>query len=166
MKNTFGIYLRDLRKEKKITLVELAEKLELSQPYLSQIENGKMNVPKPELLSKMASVLDVDYYLLMKKAGYITEEEARQSQKEMELVNVERILQNNIEEQEKRHLENINYFCKDFIEMYENGNPNAIVAAEKIANYLKEFNDLKKTQKIVSDALLEEFTPFSLMNED
>jgi len=41
MNETFGQYIRRLRKEKKLTLTQLAAKLELDSANLSKIENGK-----------------------------------------------------------------------------------------------------------------------------
>ncbi len=41
MKETFGQYIRRLRKENNLTLTQLAAKLELDSANLSKIENGK-----------------------------------------------------------------------------------------------------------------------------
>lgn len=69
MNEDFGKYLRRIRKSKNITLVQLAKKTGLSQPYLSQIENGKREIPKPDIVNKLCIALDdLD---LMSKAGYI-----------------------------------------------------------------------------------------------
>lgn len=71
MKNELGRFIRSKRKGKSTTLVQLAEKTGLSQPYLSQIENGKRDIPKPDIINKIASALDIDSYEMMVKAGYI-----------------------------------------------------------------------------------------------
>lgn len=39
--------LRELRKQKKISIVELAERMGVSQSYISQLERGKLQ-PTPE----------------------------------------------------------------------------------------------------------------------
>lgn len=69
-----GKYLKDLRKEKKLTLVELSSKSGVSNPYLSQIENGKF-VPSPEILKRLAGPLGVLHSDLMLKAGHLTQKE-------------------------------------------------------------------------------------------
>lgn len=69
-----GEFIREKRKENKLTLKQLATKIELSYTYLSQIELGDRNA-SPEILEKIAKVLDVPHFDLMKKAGYVHEKE-------------------------------------------------------------------------------------------
>ncbi|PJO45148.1 helix-turn-helix domain-containing protein [Lysinibacillus xylanilyticus] len=69
-----GEFVREKRKEKKLTLKQLATEIELSYTYLSQIELGDRNA-SPEILEKIAKVLDIPHFDLMKKAGYIHEKE-------------------------------------------------------------------------------------------
>lgn len=72
----FGAYLRELRKKRGLTLVDLNKLSGVSQPYLSQIENGKAgSSPSPEILRKIAEPLGADYSDLMEKAGYMTSTE-------------------------------------------------------------------------------------------
>lgn len=67
----FGTYLKELRENKNLTLTELGELIEYSNPYLSQIENGKRNnMPSPAILKKLSDVLNVSYFDLMVKAGH------------------------------------------------------------------------------------------------
>ncbi|PEP49727.1 MULTISPECIES: helix-turn-helix domain-containing protein [Bacillus] len=77
----FGKLIRNYRKEQGLTLTDLGEKIGLSHPYLSQIELGKRNA-SPEILQKLATVLDVGYTELMIKAGYIKEEDVSLTQEE------------------------------------------------------------------------------------
>jgi transcriptional regulator with XRE-family HTH domain len=53
----FGLYLKSLRKEKHFTLKELAEKSGTSDSYLSQVETGKRNPPKPSFLEKLSNAI-------------------------------------------------------------------------------------------------------------
>ncbi|WGT41448.1 helix-turn-helix transcriptional regulator [Lysinibacillus sp. 1 U-2021] len=69
-----GEFIREKRKENRLTLKQLATKIELSYTYLSQIELGDRNA-SPEILEKIAKVLDVPHFDLMKKAGYVHEKE-------------------------------------------------------------------------------------------
>jgi HTH-type transcriptional regulator, competence development regulator len=66
----FGRKLKEIRKEKKITLLDLKAKTGYSDSYLSQIENGYKDLPKPALLRKLAIGLDVSPIYLMNLAGY------------------------------------------------------------------------------------------------
>lgn len=76
-KDDFSEKLKSLRKEKKLTLKELASLSDTSDSYLSQLENSRRNPPKPELLKKIAKGLSntkedeaVIYAQLTVDAGY------------------------------------------------------------------------------------------------
>ncbi|MFW7432455.1 helix-turn-helix domain-containing protein [Vagococcus carniphilus] len=76
--NIFGSLLNEYRKKANMTLSELAEKANTSDSYLSQLENGKRNPPKPKLLKDIAEALAKGdgmelakiYSQLSIKAGY------------------------------------------------------------------------------------------------
>lgn len=63
MKN-LGSKLKELRKMERLTTKELADKLQLSQPYISQIESGG-RVPHPKNIQKIADFFNVPYGYLM-----------------------------------------------------------------------------------------------------
>ncbi len=52
--------------------VEGASNKEVSNAYLSQLENGKIAKPSPHILHALATVYVVDYTILMERAGYIS----------------------------------------------------------------------------------------------
>lgn len=54
---TFGEYLRQCRKNKKLTIKQTAPEIGLSASYLSGIENGKRSAPSFEILQKLADLL-------------------------------------------------------------------------------------------------------------
>lgn len=56
-----GSKLKTLRKAKNYTAVELAEKINVSQAYISKIENDKAS-PNLEMLGKILDALDSDVY--------------------------------------------------------------------------------------------------------
>lgn len=56
---TIGVTLKSLRKERKLTLKELAEQTNVSISFLSQVERGKSSVTL-ESLRKIADALNVD----------------------------------------------------------------------------------------------------------
>ena len=60
IKLIFGLKLKQLRQEKKLSLSELAEKSSLSVSYLNEIEKGK-KYPKAEKIAQIAQALDGRY---------------------------------------------------------------------------------------------------------
>jgi transcriptional regulator with XRE-family HTH domain len=68
-----GSLLADLRMAKGFSLreVEEASGKAVSNAYLSQLENGKIKKPSPNVLHSLAEVYVVPYEALMEKAGYL-----------------------------------------------------------------------------------------------
>ncbi|WP_052088081.1 helix-turn-helix domain-containing protein [Paenibacillus wynnii] len=69
----FGIFIREKRKAKNLTLKQLAKISGVSQTYITNVENGKRGAPSPEILKKLSAPLGVDYVELMNKADYVSE---------------------------------------------------------------------------------------------
>jgi transcriptional regulator with XRE-family HTH domain len=74
VKLTLGQYLASIRTDRRLTLrqVEEATEKEVSNAYLSQIENDKIQQPSPNVLHALAEIYGIDYGQLMEMAGYIT----------------------------------------------------------------------------------------------
>ena len=68
-----GALLADLRTAKGLSLREVEEATDkaVSNAYLSQLENGKIKKPSPNVLHSLAQVYVVPYEALMEKAGYL-----------------------------------------------------------------------------------------------
>jgi transcriptional regulator with XRE-family HTH domain len=69
-----GPHLAAIRNDRGLSLrqvEELTNKL-VSNAYLSQIENGKIQQPSPNILHSLAQVYKTSYQQLMERAGYIT----------------------------------------------------------------------------------------------
>ena len=79
VKPTLGQYLESIRKDRHMTLrqVEEATNKEVSNAYLSQIEQDKIQKPSPNVLHALAEIYAIDYAKLMEMAGYITPSKAR-----------------------------------------------------------------------------------------
>lgn len=60
--------IRATRINKGLTQIELAEKAEIAQAYLSEIENGKTK-PSLTVLERLADALDVSIVELFKDTG-------------------------------------------------------------------------------------------------
>jgi transcriptional regulator with XRE-family HTH domain len=71
--NELGAVLADLRRAKGLSLrdVEEATGSTVSNAYLSQLENGRIKKPSPNVLHSLAEVYAVPYEALMEKAGYL-----------------------------------------------------------------------------------------------
>jgi HTH-type transcriptional regulator, competence development regulator len=71
MRNALGDELKLLRREKGATLREVEEATDISNAYLSQLENGKAEQPSPRVLHKLSEYYRVPYNRLMEIAGYL-----------------------------------------------------------------------------------------------
>lgn len=76
---TLGQYLASIRNDRGRTLREVEEMTdkEVSNAYLSQIENGKIRQPSPNVLHALSVAYSIDYGYLMELAGHITPTQAR-----------------------------------------------------------------------------------------
>lgn len=75
-KENYGSRIRILRKRRGLTQEQLAEKMNVSTPYIAKIENGKQTGPV-ELAVEFSEFFDVSLdYLLMGK-GDLVEEQKR-----------------------------------------------------------------------------------------
>lgn len=75
-----GKRIKEVRKERKITLKELSDKIGYSSAYISQIENGKRGKPSHDFLQKVSNSLDVSIMYLTtgkKSLGDMEDEELR-----------------------------------------------------------------------------------------
>ena len=79
VKLTLGQYLASIRADRRMTLrqVEEATNKEVSNAYLSQIENDKIQQPSPNVLHALSEIYSIDYSQLMEMAGYITNSKNR-----------------------------------------------------------------------------------------
>lgn len=76
---SLGKYLSSIRNDRGFSLrsVEDATKKQVSNAYLSQIENDKIQQPSPNILHALAELYQINFELLMEKAGYIMPTSAR-----------------------------------------------------------------------------------------
>jgi HTH-type transcriptional regulator, competence development regulator len=72
--DSLGAHLARLRNAAGLSLrqVEEATEGEVSNAYLSQLENNKIAKPSPNILHVLAGVYAASYEDLMKRAGYFT----------------------------------------------------------------------------------------------
>lgn len=81
---SLSAHLARLRLASGLTLrqVEEATNNEVSNAYLSQLENNKITKPSPNILHALAVVYGVSYEGLMTRAGYITSDAALEGQRQ------------------------------------------------------------------------------------
>lgn len=63
LRQILGKNLKKLRSQRSLSQIELAEKAEISIPFLSNIERSN-KWPYPDTLSQLAAALDVEVYML------------------------------------------------------------------------------------------------------
>lgn len=70
-----GKYIRKIRTEKGISAYSIEKKYEFSRQFWSRIELGtQKSAMKPDLLQKIASILDINYIDLYLIVGYVDKE--------------------------------------------------------------------------------------------
>ncbi|MBL0924262.1 MAG: helix-turn-helix transcriptional regulator [Sphingomonadaceae bacterium] len=80
--NRLGEYLNSVRRGLDLSLRDVEEitNKEVSNAYLSQLENGKIEKPSPHILHSLSLALKVGYEDLMERAGYIKPNGERSSE--------------------------------------------------------------------------------------
>jgi transcriptional regulator with XRE-family HTH domain len=78
---TLGQELQTARKFKQLSLREVEAATGISNPYLSQLENDKIQKPSPQFLGKLAKLYDVDFQLIMEQAGYVSKTDRKDGPK-------------------------------------------------------------------------------------
>lgn len=68
----FGDYLKQLRVDKKMTIMQLAQESGISASQISRIENGVRGIPKPDTIQKLSKALNVSSDEMMAYAGYMS----------------------------------------------------------------------------------------------
>ena len=79
-----GAVLADLRMAKGLSLRQVEEATDnaVSNAYLSQLENGKIKKPSPNVLHCLAATYAVPYEALMEKAGYLLPSETGEGRRQ------------------------------------------------------------------------------------
>lgn len=74
---TLGGYLAAVRSDRGLTLRQVEEQSgkEVSNAYLSQLENDKVKQPSPNILHALSVIYKIDYIGLMERAGYLKEQQ-------------------------------------------------------------------------------------------
>lgn len=73
-----GGFIRDMRRNAKVSLRQLADQAGVSNPYLSQIERG-LRKPSAEVLQQLANALKVSTPLMYLRAGLLNQKDGPQT---------------------------------------------------------------------------------------
>jgi transcriptional regulator with XRE-family HTH domain len=96
---TLGIYLRNVRKRRGLSLKQVEKAAGVSNAYLSQLERGLRKPPHPDILKRLAGVYEVPLRELLVAAGYWEEE----SEKGITRERIERAFDHVISDPNYRH---------------------------------------------------------------
>jgi len=78
--SSLGATLKDARKNVGLTLRQVEEMTDISNAYLSQLENEKIKNPSVNILSKLSSLYKVSLKTLLSNAKMIDKNEAQQEE--------------------------------------------------------------------------------------
>ena len=84
MVSKFGIFMRQLRKQRGLTLKQVQNAAKVSNAYISQIERGTRNPPHPDILKRLAAVYEVTHRELLVAAGYLEDAEEQVKREKIE----------------------------------------------------------------------------------
>lgn len=79
---TFGSYLKRLRRAKGLSLKQVERAAQVSNAYLSQIERGIRKPPHPDILKRLARTYEVPVEELLEAAGYLEDAKDRRLQRQ------------------------------------------------------------------------------------
>jgi len=77
MNGSLGALLKKTRKRRNLTLRDVQKETGISNAYLSQLENGKIANPSPNILHQLAKLYEISYETLMSLAGYPSPSETK-----------------------------------------------------------------------------------------
>lgn len=80
---TLGGYLAAVRSDRGYSLRQVEEMTgkEVSNAYLSQLENDKVKQPSPNVLHALSESYGIEYIGLMERAGYLTPQQSSEAPK-------------------------------------------------------------------------------------
>ena len=69
MNRKLGDFFRNLRKKKGVSLRDIEKATNISNAYLSQLENDRIKNPSPKIVNKLANYYEVSYSKLLELVG-------------------------------------------------------------------------------------------------
>src|SRR5687767_2164949 len=69
-----GRTIREARERRGLSTQAAAEQARISVGYLSKLEHGTVSTPSPRVLQRVAGVVGVSYWAVMRLAGYVPDD--------------------------------------------------------------------------------------------
>ena len=92
MDKSLGKTLKQFREMMGLTLREVQKETGISNAYISQIENGSVNMPTPNKLFKLSETLNIPFDDLMRLAGHVVPKVNEKGETVKKLTNVQTFL--------------------------------------------------------------------------
>jgi transcriptional regulator with XRE-family HTH domain len=121
----FGLYLKKLREENRMSLRKLSRISGLSFSYISHMEHGRRGIPNPSSIKKLSTALKVSYQEMMTIAGHLQEEDEA-------LVELAKTLKEVIKDSKTIDLKNLDQYKFEF-----NGQPLSPELAKQAMQYIR-----------------------------
>ncbi len=87
MNQTFGEKLKELRKAKKLSQRELADKVNVDFSYISKVENDRLSPPAADTVVKICDILEIESNILLALTGKIPSDTKQMLSSSMEAQN-------------------------------------------------------------------------------
>src|SRR5579859_7252354 len=127
----FGPYIRKLRKQRGLTLKQVEKAAHVSNSFLSQVERGIRNPPRPELINRLAVVYSIPGRSLMEVAGYLPKTESNERER-IELAFEHVITDPSYSQGTRMKGQSLSLDAKRFIvEMYEKATGRSLLKSEE-----------------------------------
>lgn len=104
MKKTLGTQLKSARVTNNFTLREVEEVTDISNAYLSQLENDKISKPSANILYKLANLYGIPFDQLLVTAGIIDKTTKPSQSKKTKSFETYALYSQNLSEDEERQL--------------------------------------------------------------
>ncbi len=72
MKKTFGVILKELRRNKEVSQRDLADKIGVDFSYISKVENDRLPPPAADTIVKICAVLNIPAEVLLAESGKVS----------------------------------------------------------------------------------------------
>lgn len=158
----FGRFLKQLREEKGVSLVDVEKALGISNAYLSQLETGtRRRLPSPERLRLLADYYNVSVEELLEAAGYLEKEDIKETYEQKIEKSFKHIINDpNLRVGVRINPKKVSLDVKRFIvEMYEQNFKRAVQLAKPyLQGIAREGTKITKLNWKIEDLQREKFT--------
>ncbi len=102
--SSIGIVLKEARKNIGFTLRQVEEALDISNAYLSQLENDKIKNPSANILYKLSNLYRIPLKSLLSNAGIIEKQDDENTEKNSQFIQKVAFSAENLSDDEKKEV--------------------------------------------------------------